>query len=406
MVGFDLKSPINSGCETFTDLLKGPANVRRTNSLLTTVRLSASKTIRQMCSPISRQPSNKNLFMFRPIPVHDFCPDNLSTESSGHRDLFKSDAVKALPLRNTRQCFTQHFSKCKRASKLENIRRFCTGLNKQSSNTLRQRRLRSSAESRSLCSGFNHHRFMSVTFSMGKISQTQGCGQGTYTDGLKRLYTHVYPHYRRKSPRCKYSRLPGLGAWGDLCNGPRIPRLRSSFHLYSKSFHFRHKTQKQFQLSSALLSQGRQSNRFAMRPNNKTQRFLCIAGLPCGSSPHRLFRYRNKQKVHLPDEQLFTGRSDNHPTLQMPLANRNIFQMDQAVPANQNIFRHQHQRSENANLDCYQRLCSGSYCQERTRNHAEFRRNPANPQHCTFRESLYHASTYENYVAKRKYSVS
>jgi hypothetical protein len=114
----------------------------------------------------------------------------------------------------------------------------------------------------------------------------------------------------------------------------------------------------------------------------------------------------NILEIHLPNEQLFTGGTDNRSTLQVPLADRNLFQMDQAVPSYQDIFRHQCQRCENSNLDSYQRLRSGGDCQERTQNRTEFGRNLANSQHCTFRESLYYTSTYENYVAKRKYPVS
>ncbi len=145
---------------------------------------------------ISRQPSDKNVFLFRSIPVHGVCPDNLSSKPSRHRKLSSSNAAETLPLRHTGKCFAQYIGKCERTSRLENIRRLRTVFDRQSSDTLCQRRLRHSTESRSLCFGFNHHRFMSFTVSMGKISQTQSRSQDTHSDGLKRLYTHVYPHYR------------------------------------------------------------------------------------------------------------------------------------------------------------------------------------------------------------------
>ena len=406
MSGIDFNLPLNFGQCTFIDFLKGLADACRTHSFLTTIRLFTQETIRKMRSTISRQPSRENLFMFRPIPLHGICSDNLPSEPSRHRNLSSDDAAETLPLRHTREYISNHAGKGKRKSRMENLCRLRTNPDNQSPDALRRRRLRHATEPRCLCSGFNHHRFMSVIVSMGKISYTQSCGQDTHSYGLKRLYTNVYPHYRWKSPRCQFPRRSGFRARGDLCYGPRIPRLRSSFFLYSKSFNFYHESQKQFQLSAALLSQYRQNYRVAMRPNNQTQWILCIAGLPRCSSPNRLLRYRNTQEVHLSNEQLFTGRFDNRPTLQMPLADRNLFQMDQAVPANQNAFRHQYQCSENSNLDCYQRLCSGGNCQERTQNQTEFGRNPANSQHCTFRESSYYTSTYENYVAKHKHSVS
>ena len=341
MLGIDLKLPIDLGRNTFSKFLKGLADVHRTNRFLATIRLSSQETFRQVRSQIRRQSSNKNLFLFRPIPLHGLCSDNLSPVSSGHRGVSAGNAGETLSLRYSRNCVAQYIGKCERTSRLENIRRLRTGVNKQSPRALRQRRFRHSTESRSLCSGFDNHRFMSVTFSMGKISQAQSRSQGTYANGPEGLYTHVYPHYRRKSPRCKYPRRTGFGVRGYLCHGSRIPRLCSSFYFYSKPFNLCYESQNQFRLSSSLLSQGRQNYWLAMRPNDNAQWLLCIAKLSCSSSSNRLLRYRNKQKVHLPNEQLFTGGTDNRSTLQVPLAGRNLFQMDQAVPSYQNIFRHQ-----------------------------------------------------------------
>ena len=163
MVGIDFNLPLSFGQYTFMDLPKGLAHAHRTDRFLTIGRLPSQKTFRQICSLISRQSSDKNFFLFRPIPLHGFCPDNISSEPSRHRKLSASNAVKTLPLRNMRKCFTQYISKCKRTSRLENIRRFCSGVDKQSPNALYQRGLRHSTEPRGLCSGFNNHRFMYVS---------------------------------------------------------------------------------------------------------------------------------------------------------------------------------------------------------------------------------------------------
>src|SRR4030043_1520352 len=309
MVGIDFNLPLNFGQYVFMDISKGLANACRTNCFLTTNRLLSQKTIRQMRSTISRQPPSKKFFLFRSIPLYGFCPDNLSPKPAGHRNVSEDNAAKTLSLRYSWQCFPNHSGQSKRESRLENLCGLCTDSNKQSSDTLRQRRIRYSIEPRGLCSGFINHRFMFVTVSMGKISQAQSRGQDTYGDGLKRLYTHVYPHYRRKNPRCKYPRRACFRARRHLCNGSRLPRLRSSFFFYSKPFNFFYKSQNQFRLSSSLPSQGRQNNRTSMRPDNNAQRLLCFTGLSCCPSSNRLLRYRNKQKVHLPDEQLLTGRT-------------------------------------------------------------------------------------------------
>jgi len=406
MLVIDLKSQINFGRKTFSDSLKGLASVQWTNSLLTTNRLLTKTAFRQMRSTISRQPSDKIFFLFRPVSLHGICPSNISSESARYRDLPAGNPIQTVSLRHTREYFQNHSGKGKRKSRLENICRPRAYFNKQSPNTLRQRRLWHSTEPRGLCSGFNNHRFMSVSVPMGEISQTQSSYQGTYADELKRLHTHVYPHYRRESPRCKYPRQSRFRTWRHLRYGSRIPRLRSPLYFHSKPFNFCHESQKQFRLPPSLLSQGRQNNRASMRPDDNAQRLLCIAGLSRCPSSNWLLRYQDEQEVYLSNKQLHSVGLDNCSTLQVPLADRNLLQMDQAIPSNQDVLRHQYQRCEDSNLDSYQHLRSGRNRQERTQNRAEFGRNLANSQHCAFRESLYHTSTYENYVAKRKYSVS
>ena len=395
MIGIDFNLPFNFCQDTFTDLSKGLVNARRQDSFLTTVRLSTKETIRQMCSQISRQSSNKNFFMFRSIHLHGLRSNNFSSESSGHRNLSSGNAVKTLSLRHKRQDFQNHAGECKRKSPLENLRGLLTNPDRQSQGSLYRRRLRNSTESRCLCSGFNNHRFMYITVSMGRIPQTQSSSQGTHTDGLKRLNTHIYPHYRRKSPRCKFPRRTDFRAGGDLCHGSRIPRLRSSLSFHSKPFNFRYKSQNQFRLSPDCLSPGRQNYRIAKRSNDKTQRLLCFTGLSCCTSANQLLRHLDKQKIRIPDKQLYSVSFDNCSTLQVSLANRNIFQMDQAIPENQDILWHQYQCSEDSNLDSHKHLCPCGNRQERIENQAESGRNPANSQHCTFRASADRTSTYE-----------
>ncbi len=195
---------------------------------------------------------------------------------------------------------SNHSCRSKRKSGLENIREFCTDYDKQSANALRQLRLRPAIGPRCLCVGFNHHRFMSVTVPMGKISQEQSCRQDAYANGLKRLNTNVYPHYSRKSPRRQYPRRYCFGVGSYLRNGSRVSRLCPSIYFYSKPFNIHNKSQNQFRLPPSLLSQSRQDNRSSMRPDNKTQRLLCLTGLSCCTSSGRLPRHRNKQKVHIP----------------------------------------------------------------------------------------------------------
>ena len=69
MTGIDFNFNLNFGQYTFMDLQKGLVNTHRTDRFLTIVRLPAQKDIRQVCTKISRKPSNKNFFILRSIKL-------------------------------------------------------------------------------------------------------------------------------------------------------------------------------------------------------------------------------------------------------------------------------------------------------------------------------------------------
>jgi hypothetical protein len=111
MVRTDFNSFVNFGQNTLVDTLKGLADVHRKNSVLTTDRLPAKTQVRRMCSPILWQLSDKNFLLLRSIPLYGFCSDNISPESSGHRDLSASDEAQVVLLRYSWKSFSQHSGK-------------------------------------------------------------------------------------------------------------------------------------------------------------------------------------------------------------------------------------------------------------------------------------------------------
>jgi hypothetical protein len=130
MTVIDFNSPINFGQITFPTTLKGLANAHRANNFLTTDRLPAKTRIRQMCSSISWQLSDKNFFLLRSIPLYGFCSNNISTEPSGHRNLSASNAFQTLSLRHPWKSFSQHPGQSKRESRLANICRLRRSVDK------------------------------------------------------------------------------------------------------------------------------------------------------------------------------------------------------------------------------------------------------------------------------------
>lgn len=77
-----------------------------------------------------------------PRKLNGFCPNNVSAEPPGHRDVSVGNAIQALSLWDSRKCVTQHIGECERTSRLENIRRFRTNLNKSQLTTPGCRRAR------------------------------------------------------------------------------------------------------------------------------------------------------------------------------------------------------------------------------------------------------------------------
>ena len=66
---------------------------------------------------------------------------------------------------------------------------------------------------------------------------------------------------------------------------------------------------------------------------------------------------------------------DNCTVVQVPLADRIVFQMDQAAPSDQGLLRHHTQRGQDPSVDRYQRVCAGCYPEKRTRSGVQHVRN-------------------------------
>ena len=404
MVGIDLKLPIVFADNTFNFLLKGRTGVHWANNFFSTFRLSAEETIRQMCTKISRQSSDKILLMLRPISFNVFRTNYQSQKPSRYRNISACNGTQTLSLRLPLKYISNHFSKGKRKSPLANIRRLRSHINQQGTKSLCQRLSRFFDRQRSLCSGFNNHRLMPDIVSMGKLSQAKSSGKASYANEPKRLYSYIYKHHRRQSPRCQYSRQADFRAGSNISYGQSLCRLCSPFYLHKNIINFCNKSQNQSQLYSNFEPASRKRNRYSKRSNNTPQRLLCFNRLSCCSSQSQLLRQRNKKETDLSNKQFHTPSFDNSIALQMPLADRNFLQMYQAVPLHKTVLRHESQCRQNPDLDRHQRLCSCCHYQERTKNRAEYRTNLSNSQPYTFREKPYHTSTYRKGAAKRKRS--
>ena len=78
----------------------------------------------------------------------------------------------------------------------------------------------------------------------------------------------------------------------------------------------------------------------------------------------------------------------------MSLAGRIVFQMDQATFTNQVVLWDFAERREDTGLDSDLHLCAGRHHQEGAEGGPLVARNPANPEHLSFRESPYKQGTF------------
>jgi hypothetical protein len=306
MVVFDFNSFLDFGQNAFASTLKGLAKALRTNRLLTTAGLSAKAPIRRLCPPISRQSSSSDVFLFRPVSLHDVCTDNISPELTRHRNMSASDAVKAVSLRHSRQGVPQHAGKGKRASRLAHLCGFRAGISRQSEDALRQRRFRRPVRPGRLRPRFDNHRFVFDTVPMGKIPSAQGRRQDAYAYGPSRLYTVFYLHYRWFYARCKHSRRARTGVGCVIHNGSRLPRLRPSVYFYSKSLLLYHAGKKQLSLYPNCLSPGRQEHRPSQRPDDTT----CYQRVSAGGHCQERTCYRAKSWRNPANSQHFAFRAN------------------------------------------------------------------------------------------------
>ena len=133
----------------------------------------------------------------------------------------------------------------------------------------------------------------------------------------------------------------------------------------------------------------RQDDGIAERPNDRSRGPEDVAALPRPPAPCRVLRRRERPEVRVPDQQFHTACVDDRKTLQVSMAGRAVFQMDQTEFAYQSLLRNERQRGENSSVDRDQRLRARGHRQKGTRCRTQPQRNLANPQPDAFRENPY-----------------
>ena len=328
---------------------KGAANERRKNCFRPGYGILANVRIPQMCRAIPWRLQGVELYLPRPISMHGFCAIDISRKSSRYPGLLALKAKQTVSHEHPRKSITQYSVECQQSARMAHLCRSCNDFDPQGTRTLYQRFLRNRSGQHGLCPGFNNHRFVPVSFSMGTFSKEQGRYQTSYAPGSARTNPLIYQYYRRKCRGCKRLGHPDLRSRFFLYHGPRVHRFQKTLQNASAVGIFCDTRQVQHQMPQTVLAAGRQINWPALRSNDCSD---AIVRRLSGKTPSRkILRRGERFTVDVFNQQFFNRCLDYRSALKMPLESGTVFQMDQTAPADQSILWHIRERRKNSSLD-------------------------------------------------------
>ena len=124
------------------------------------------------------------------------------------------------------------------------------------------------------------------------------------------------------------------------------------------------KMQIQSTLSSHLLVRRGQVHWSALRLDYRANRTEGAQGLSATSEAHQVLRCRARQTSGFSNQQLRFASAHHRSALSLPMAGRTTLQMDKTASSDQEVLRHNQERSEDTNMDCHHRLRSGCHRQK------------------------------------------
>jgi hypothetical protein len=83
------------------------------------------------------------------------------------------------------------------------------------------------------------------------------------------------------------------------------------------------------------------------------------------TSLYPVLRQGSRETPHISDKQFYIKANNDRSFVQMSMADRTLFQVDQAIPAHQVFLWDIRKCSQNTNLDSYHNLCFGCNSQKR-----------------------------------------
>src|SRR3989338_1214044 len=343
---FDLNLPA-CYCDAFQ---QGASNEYGQNNLFPSHGIPADVRIPQMRRTLSWRTKNIKILMSRSVFEHSLRAVDVSREPSRYRVLFALNVRASVSHGLQGKDFPEHAGRCKRKTRLANLRRLCDDSDPQSTRALYQRTLRYRTRQHGLRARFHDHRFVLGALSLGAIPKEQRSYQASHAPGLAREHSVFHRYHRRESPRCQRLGHSDLRGLVFLYHGPRVHRFQKTLRTASGAGVLCDPRQIQSPVSQALFATGRQVSGVALRSNDCLD--AIVRGLSGTTPSRKILRHGKRPAIDILDQQFCSRGLDYCPTLQMPLESRTVFQMDQTASADQGILRHLRERRQDPSLDC------------------------------------------------------
>lgn len=357
MIVIDLKSyPFL--CQFSGKTMEGGTHVHRTTDFLTGYGLYAVANFSPLCSQISWRLQYKKVLLSRSISMHGLCSTHLPGKSSRYRSVSSFPKQKALPYGHSWQCFQINTCRSQRKPGLAYICR--TGSNSYcySQKTLQHRNVSGRPEGNSLRSRFNNNRSLPVSVSLGVLPQNEKCHQASHIAGPERKYSNIHPYFRWQTSRCQCPRYSAIGSRSLLHYGSRISGLQTTFLIQQNNDILRNSSKIQHQVQKIIFSSSGQIHRLDLRPNNCFNRRQKQKRISRQTPTHQIQRPQHTKNSCFSYKQFHITSIDYCKTVQKSVADRTIFQMDQAAPQDQKVFRYIRECCEISNLDSSLNLCT------------------------------------------------
>ena len=310
-------------------LQEGPEHVCRQTRLFSAHRSSTYAHFSAMRPALSRKPQSKELHLSRPVSMYGLCTAHLPGKSTGYLSLSSLPVQQTIPHGYSRHGISKHIGQCQQGTRLADLCRVCPVAYQYCPSIVYRRRLWRGTRSNCLCSGFHHNRSLFVSVPMGQVSSNQGCHQTPHPSGLTRQYPYIHPYQRWQIARRQHSGRTDTRTRKLLCHGSRLSGFRQIVYNRSMRSLLCNQSQIKLSVSQDLLPSDRQRYRSKVRPNSSAHRAPYIKGLPGETPTHQISRCTNQQNISFSDQQLYLAGAYHYTVIQMPLAGRVIFQVDQ-----------------------------------------------------------------------------